>query len=428
MKRKVGSFIIVILLWSTVTAAAERVEITFWFGHPESNLFAQALAQKIEEFNQINDLGIHVNVVFTGGGGGAYLDRIITAQAGGIGPDVAHMWTYHLQPLALQGLLLDVYEVIEPSRVRQLADLTPGALEMVSYDGALYGLPVSANTFGLIYNGDNFAEAGLAGAPATVQELDQYAQRLTRLNSDGSIAHMGYYPDDFTRLYWGWVFGGDYYDAEAQQYTIDDPRIVEALEWVVSYGERYGLDAINIFRAQLGSPAQGQGPLISGRFSILSIGQYRIPTLRRLAPDVDWRFAPLPTAPGGPQQPTTLIEADVVAVLSTTPHPKEAAEFLLWFGSSATLATMIQEHNLLIPHRGVSPGLYHPDFQMWAELAQSPNARAVPFTPVSASFDRVFASAVAKAINGNMPASGALSEANEILNNLLREEIGRGAQ
>jgi len=48
------------------------------------------------------------------------------------------------------------------------------------------------------------------------------------------------------------------------------------------------------------------------------------------------------------------------------------------------------QSNLLIPHRGVSPELYYPDFQMWAQLAQSPNARAVPFTPVSAAFDRMF--------------------------------------
>jgi len=406
-----------ILILMSASAAMQEVELEFWFGHDRTNAFAQRFARKIEEFNETNPHGIRINMHFMGTSG--YRDKLIAAEAAGTGPDVAHMWTYHLQPFAVSGLLLDVYSVIDPSRVRERADLTPGAAEMVTYKGGLYGLPLAANTFGLIYNGDDFNEAGLAGAPRTVEELDLYAQRLTRMNNDGSIAHMGYYPDDFTRLYWGWVFGGEYYDPETQRYTVDSPGIVAALEWNVSYHDRYGLGAIEAFRSALGSPAQGSGPLLSGLFSILSIGQYRIQTLRQLGPDTNWGFAPLPSTQGGPEK-TTLIEADVAAVMASTSHPQEASEFLLWLGSSEVLGSMLGgEQNPLVPHNGVTKELYHPDYHMWLELAQSPNARAVPFTPIADSFATVFNAQVRKALNGQTTPRAALSEANSILNELM---------
>src|SRR5690606_27545930 len=148
---------------------------------------------------------------------------------------------------------------------------------------------------GLIYNGNHFDGAGLPGPPETLADLDSYAHRLSKVEPDGTITHMGSYPDDFSRVSWGWVFGGEHYDPVAERYTLDDPGIVASIEWAnSSYHDRYGYQEIQNFRSQLGAAAGGRGPLGSGLFSIISIGQYRIETLRNVRPETDWRFAPLP--------------------------------------------------------------------------------------------------------------------------------------
>lgn len=410
--------VLVLSLLLNFMVGASKVRLEFWIGHPSDVVFAQHLASIVEQFGTTSN-GVDVNVSYMGGSGN-YLDKLVVATASGAGPDAAHMWDYQLMPATINGMLLDLYRYVKPSELRKSADLTPGAMEQVLYEGGLYGLPIAVNTYGLIYNMDHFNEAGLPHEPRTIPELDHYAQKLTRLDGGDQIDRLGFAPRGFSSLYWGWVFGGSYWDDKAKQYTLSHPGIIDALEWVMDYNERFGLDRLRTFNSQMGSDSEGKGQLTSGRQSIFDIGQFRIGTLRRVRPDVNFGFAPLPTIPGGPLG-ATLLEGDFIAAFASTSHPREAVEFVTWLGSSKVLAQFLREGKAknvvpLIPHVGVPEALYDDDYKMWFRLTQSANAHNRPFTPVYARFSPVLNDAVNKVQSGQAPARGALEEANRVLN------------
>lgn len=48
----------------------------------------------------------------------------------------------------------------------------------MSYDGKVYGFPIKANTFGMLYNKDIFAKAGIVAPPKTISELEEVAEKL----------------------------------------------------------------------------------------------------------------------------------------------------------------------------------------------------------------------------------------------------------
>ena len=67
-----------------------------------------------------------------------------------------------------------------------------------SYDGKQCALPILADAYGLYYNKALLAKAGLTEPPKTVDELMDYAKKLTVKNADGSLEVVGF--DPFVRL------------------------------------------------------------------------------------------------------------------------------------------------------------------------------------------------------------------------------------
>lgn len=68
----------------------------------------------------------------------------------------------------------------------QLDDFAPGALEAMTYEGKLYGLPLMAPSRALWYRKDLFMEHGLDAekAPETWEEIREAARRIVRFDGD----------------------------------------------------------------------------------------------------------------------------------------------------------------------------------------------------------------------------------------------------
>jgi len=69
--------------------------------------------------------------------------------------------------------------------IEEFGDISPGLVKAVTYDGSLRAVPVRHATVGLFYNEDLFAERGIAGPPTSMEELIDYAKRLTYTRSNG---------------------------------------------------------------------------------------------------------------------------------------------------------------------------------------------------------------------------------------------------
>jgi Bacterial extracellular solute-binding protein len=149
----------------------------------------------------------------------------------------------------------------------------PNVYALGQYKQKTYGLSYRAGDFCVLYNKQHFKEAGLdpQKGPATIAELDSYAEKLTRRGPGGRIDRMGFLPNSDENQFWlfGTVFGGKFYDAQSQKVTADDPNLVRALEWFQSYPKKYGSKKVAAFQSGLSSErAQNLDPFIAGKLSL----------------------------------------------------------------------------------------------------------------------------------------------------------------
>ncbi|MEZ0537477.1 extracellular solute-binding protein [Caldicellulosiruptoraceae bacterium PP1] len=119
-----------------------------------------------------------------------------------------------------------------------------------NYTNKLYGLPTDADTRTLYWNKKLFKEAGFDSEkpPKTIVELDKMAEKLT--NKKGNrFEQIGFIP--WLSQGWlytcGWVLGGEFQDKNTGKITANDPNIIKALEWEVSYAKKYNAADVQSF-------------------------------------------------------------------------------------------------------------------------------------------------------------------------------------
>jgi len=110
------------------------------------------------------------------------LDQLLILNAGGTPPDVAQLSGYWMSAVTNAGMLADMGSLVP---AETLSDFYPTLLESLTYDGTLYALPWSPSPVVLYYNKELLRRAGIENPPTTMQELFDYAERISALGSDG---------------------------------------------------------------------------------------------------------------------------------------------------------------------------------------------------------------------------------------------------
>ncbi|WP_329812597.1 extracellular solute-binding protein, partial [Streptomyces sp. GSL17-113] len=87
------------------------------------------------------------------------------------------------------------------------------------YEGTQCALPLLADAFGLYYNKDAFAEAGIERPPRTMSEFRKVAAKLTERDGDrveraGFMPNFRLYQNSPDRLFAQW--GPRYFDAHGK--------------------------------------------------------------------------------------------------------------------------------------------------------------------------------------------------------------------
>ncbi|WP_405498923.1 ABC transporter substrate-binding protein [Streptomyces niveus] len=102
-------------------------------------------------------------------------EKITTALAGGLLPDVLMMGVGWIPPFAAKKAIAEL-----PESLATAHDYEKRVLEPSRYDGKLYALPVILDTRIVVYRKDHFAEAGIKKTPANWAELRAVAKQLTK--------------------------------------------------------------------------------------------------------------------------------------------------------------------------------------------------------------------------------------------------------
>ena len=132
------------------------------------------------------------------------------------------------------------------------------------------------------YNASALDAAGMP-VPRSIQQLDAIAEHFAAPGSQALASPVGYLPDARRLWAWGPVFGGSFYDHQAQAATIDHAGNRAALNWMRSYQTRYGADNLASFRQADQSLPGKTFPLLPigdtdsvGRYVAMMDGQWRV--------------------------------------------------------------------------------------------------------------------------------------------------------
>ena len=115
--------------------------------------------------------------------------KLAQAIASGDVPDLMGLDLIYGPQFASAGQLEDITDFFADDPT--LATASPGHIQVATWDGRLYGVPLYADVSALFWNKDLFAKAGLdpEKPPTSLQELHDYAAKITGVE-DGVY---GYY-------------------------------------------------------------------------------------------------------------------------------------------------------------------------------------------------------------------------------------------
>lgn len=355
--------------------ARGRVIVKYW--DKWSGFEMEAMQRVVDDFNAEQDQ-IYVDFLSISG----ISQKTLIATAGGNPPDIAGVWANDVIYFATKNAVTPLDEMAKGTVVRRERYLE-NYWDMGVYEGKLYGIPSTPGVTGLHWNKAHFRAAGLdpERPPRTMKELDEYAEKLTRVE-DGNITQIGFLPSEppWWPFFWVHFFGGELWDG-ADRVLLDSPENIRAFEWVQGYAKRYGVAALQTLSDSFGNFASAQNPFFSQRLSMVFQGVWLASYIEQYSPDLEWGAAPMPVLKEG-DPPVAFVDTDMIVIPKGARHTLEAFEFFKFLSTQRETEKLNLGQRKNSPLKDVSDHFYathkHPYIRMFQELAQSPGARNMP--------------------------------------------------
>lgn len=270
------------------SAPAGNVELTLagWTSSPEEQSLLQ---QVLDEFQTKNPtIKVKYEVIAD-----QYMDVIKTRLIGGEAPDVFYLDAFEAPGLIEKGVLepLDGYVTDD----FDLADFeTPMVEAFKGKDGKTYGFPKDTSTLALFYNKKMFEDAGIANPPATWDELQAAAEKLTKKDGDKvSVYGLGQAPELARQMFMIQAFGGKLTDDQGMA-AFATPEGLKGLQLVIDQ---------HVKAKTAGQPSDvgaGWGGEMFGQQKAAMVieGNWAIPYLQTNFKDLDFGTAEVPAVNG----------------------------------------------------------------------------------------------------------------------------------
>jgi multiple sugar transport system substrate-binding protein len=287
-------------------------------------------------------------------------ERLATSVAAGAPPALTLLPPTAVTTWGPQGLIQPLEDRFKAAKLNG-SEFFPPVWETMSWggNGKVWHLPVQVDpNFPFFWNKAALRDAGLdpEAPPATVDALDQMAERLAR-ESGGQWERLGFVPwnwygaaNSFTTA--AYMFGGSFFDRARDRVTFNDPQVIRAAQWIAGWAQRLGMERV-------AQPFGGTNParlLASGKLAFHPLVSVDIPLARQENPALQLGSGALPAAAPG-QSGAVWTGGWHAALVAGSKRPDEAWELLRWIGASdeGTLAVARKLGGL--PGFARSPGL-----------------------------------------------------------------------
>jgi multiple sugar transport system substrate-binding protein len=304
-------------------------------------------------------------------------------------------------------------------------------------EGRQLCLPWGCDVDALFWNKNLFRAAGLdpERPPQTMEEMVEYAARLTVRDKEGELEQVGFIPDfarPHTELYVR-MFGGTLWDDGSARLQVDSQPVLDALAWqrqfVVDHGPEelenfvsaftpywtsrhapYAGERISCPQCHRASPIQnGKTPdtgFGQGRIAMMIAGQWQA-GLEGLSQDggkVDYGVAPVPPPAGYPERANTaVVQGPVVFIPAGSVDKEMAADLLAWMMSPEIVAEEALATASLPASRTAAEDPRFdqvPFFAVFMDLLAGPNARPAITTPVNQELNEALSQVEEKLLRG----------------------------
>jgi multiple sugar transport system substrate-binding protein len=273
-------------------------------------------------------------------------------------------------------------------------DFFPAPLTQCTQGELILCLPWGTDLYALFWNKDLFEAAGLdpESPPETMEQLVEYADKLTIMGSDGKLEQVGFIPD----LSWSHSdlyvrnFGGFWYSDDGTKLTVNSQPMIDMLTWQQQFYTKYGVDNLLAFASGFGEYMSPDHPFYAGKVAMMVEGEWQtgpnfIPAFK---PELNYGVTAFPPPADHPERAGTIVNQGTVAVIPSGAQDKEAsANLLAWMMSPAIVAEeFCYNANLATSIKAAEDSCFAdlgPKFQVFVDLMASENAYAVITTPRS---------------------------------------------
>lgn len=362
--------------------AAGDGPVTITFSYLWGGTEAEAIEKVIAEFNASQD-GIVVEGISSPDTQGQ-----LTSMSAAKGTfDISDNWGSNVGAWASTGILEPLDEYLEANGV-DTGDFVPAAMDQMTYEGALYSMPIAIHSFQLVYNKAILDEAGVA-VPTTMDELSAAIEALTVQSADGSIERVGLgdpsVPTTLTTL--GFNFGG-VWDADGAP-TPTDPGNIAALEWYQeNVVDGVGASNLSTFKAGLGEYLSAEDPFYTGKYAMVIDGEWRAINAATVAPELDWGVTAIPYASSDLQN-VTQTTSSTLFIPANSQHKEEAGVFLSYLVGADGMEAFARALGNLPSRLDLLDSSAFDDiagFSVWMDALKSENVFSLSTAPYSVDY------------------------------------------
>jgi multiple sugar transport system substrate-binding protein len=239
--------------------------------------------------------------------GSTVIEKLLASVAAGTPPDVVIVTNGNgdVYSLAYKKVIQPVEAVAGPD-LGQLKDwFYPAIWDLGVYQGKVWALPMWSQGYAMMWNTNEFQQAGLDPSKLPVQTLDELPQLSQKLStqSGNTYTRVGFWDTWFdccsqlALANYAAAYGGKLMDVTGTKVTANDPNNVKALQWIVDYFKLIDVTRVKAYEKTFGSPKEG--PYLAGKYAMWRDGPWRLRTIQLYnLPRQEFGVGPMPPPAG----------------------------------------------------------------------------------------------------------------------------------
>lgn len=287
--------------------SSEPVTLTVWESTNGPDEFIKQAGAIYEQKNP------NVKIKFVNVELGDSVGQIALDGPAGVGPDVFAAPHDKLGTLVLDGHALPTKN---PEDVK--AKVLGACSKALTYEGKMYGYPVSAETYGLFYNKDLIPENEV---PKTWEDLIAWSEKFNKANPDkrGFVMDVGnaYYSIIFTTADGNRLFGES--GTDGKNSYLNSAKAVKGMKFYQSLRKALDIPAADL------STAVADGQFQSGNAAMHITGPWNVKPFEDAG--INFGVATLPSLPGDNKPASSFSGTRAMFVSAYSDHPEEANDF-----------------------------------------------------------------------------------------------------